>query len=132
MDEFGGSHPIDDWVDIVVLRAVDGHTLPATGTIPVDQNAEGPPGAELLAELMDATVRLAPGEGCSQFIRDRLRAIPTPPLFAASAWLANARPVVVRDGHGVAAGLSVRYSTATGLRVVDPAAGGDIDQDQGG
>ncbi|MGW5578902.1 hypothetical protein [Micromonospora chokoriensis] len=132
MAEFGDAFFLGDWVDVVVLRTADGHTTTVSGNILVDLCDEGPPGPDLLSELMDSTVRLTAGEGCSLFVRDSLRAIPVPALFAASPWLAASRPVIVRDGSGLVGGLLVRYSDATGLRIADPEADRDVNQDQDG
>ncbi|KXK60010.1 hypothetical protein AWW66_21075 [Micromonospora rosaria] len=131
MDEYGGHGLPDDRVDVVVLRVEDGRTVPVTGKTPVDLAGAEAPGLELLADLLDSTVRVTAGEGNPSVVLERLRAVAVPPVFAASPWLADSRPVVVRDGAGEVAGLSVRYSDVTGLRITDPDTTLDLDDQDG-
>lgn len=130
MDEYEESWRLDDWVDVVVLRASDNSRLvPAAGTLPVDLAAGKAPEPELLYELLDSTVRVTASEGTLSMVLDTLRAIAVPAAFDASPWLAGSRPVVVRDGTGVVGDLSVSYSDGTGLRITELSTNLDDDQD---
>ncbi|MFY1681640.1 hypothetical protein ACN265_08945 [Micromonospora sp. WMMD730] len=120
MHDQGESWSLDDWIDVVVLRDENGRTVPVTGQIPVDLADTKPPHPESLSELLDSTVRVAAGEGNLSVVLDTLRVIPVPAVFAASPWLVDSRPVVVRNGIGALGSLSVRYSDSAGLRISGP------------
>ncbi|MEV6813096.1 hypothetical protein [Micromonospora sp. NPDC051296] len=131
MSEYGESRAFSDWVDVVVLCDENGRTVPVTGTVSVDLADEEIPQHELLSELLDSTVRLTTAEGVLSVVLDTLRAIPVPAAFAASPWLTDSRPIVVRDGVGCVGGLSVRYSDTVGLRITGPDADLDYDDQNG-
>ncbi|WP_431905507.1 hypothetical protein [Micromonospora carbonacea] len=131
MDEDVVRRPLDDWVDVVVLRADEGCVVPVTGGTSVDLDGSEPPSEQLLAELLDSTVRVSAAEGVLSAVLVRLRAIAVPAAFAASPWLADSRPVMVRDGTGEAGGLAVRYSATVGLWIDEPETAVDLDERDG-
>ncbi|WP_432050207.1 hypothetical protein [Verrucosispora sp. NA02020] len=120
MDEYGGTSVLGDGVDVVVLREENGRTVPVAGVRPIDLADGQAPDPESLSELLDSTVRLTTVEGTPATVLDALRAIPGPATFAASPWLIDSRPIVVRDGVGTVGAWAVHYSDAIGLRVISP------------
>ena len=122
---------LPDSVDVIVLRADNDHTIPVTGSRAVDLSADQPPAADLLAELMDAMVRVRADDGHLPVVLEELRTIAVPPAFAASPWLAHCRPVVIRNDVGRAGALSVHYSDHGGLRISDPETNHDGDNQDG-
>ncbi len=112
-----GLLPFEDAVDIVVLRAEGGETVPVGGSTPVDLDNDAEPTDGLLTELLAATVRIRADEGLPPDILAALRETPVPTAFRASPWLDASRGVTVRNGVGWLGGLTVRYSDGTGLRI---------------
>ncbi|MER7003894.1 hypothetical protein ABT297_12730 [Dactylosporangium sp. NPDC000555] len=121
--------PFEDAIDIVVLRAAGGHTVPVAGSTPIDLDNGAEPVGELLTDLLAATVRVRVDEGTPPDVLAALRRIPVPAAFRTSPWLDASRAIVVRDGAGRAGQLTVRYSVDSGLRFDQPEADSEADPD---
>lgn len=122
MDEDTGIpvSPLDSAVDVVVLRAEGDQGVPVAGRTPIRLADGSEPVGDLLTELLDSTVRVTTAEGIPPGVLMALRDIPVPPAFRSSPWLADSRPVIMRDGTGHLGELSVRYTDETGLHIVLP------------
>ncbi|MEV4757555.1 hypothetical protein AB0J86_20920 [Micromonospora sp. NPDC049559] len=123
------SLPFEDAVDVVVLRATGGQTVPVAGGTPIDLTDDDEPVEDLLAELLAATVRVRADEGVPPEALAALRELPVPAAFRASPWLDASRALVVRDGVGHAGGLTVYYDDDSGLRIDFPEADSEADSD---
>jgi len=123
------SLPCEDAVDIVVLRAEGGHTIPVGGNTLIDLDNDTEPTDGLLTELLAATVRIRADEGLPPGVLAALREAPVPAAFCASPWLDASRVVTVRNGVGHLGRLTVRYSDQTGLRIDLPEADSETDHD---
>ncbi len=118
-----------DGINVVVLRAAGGRTVPVDGRTPIDLDNAAEPVGELLTELLAATVGIGGDEGIPPGVLEALRGLPVPAAFRASPWLSASRAIVVRDGVGAAGGLSVRYSDGGGLQIDLPETDRDADFD---
>lgn len=117
-------------IDVVLLCTVGNHTVPLLGTTPFDLNRGTEPTQELLSELLGSTVRVTTNEGIPGGVLAVLENTAVPPAFRVSPWLADSRPVIIReDGTGQIGDLPVRYTDDHGLQILYPETMLDADDD---
>lgn len=114
------SEGIDATVAVVLLREdpVSGDLVPLEGNMAVDLNVATPPTPELIAQLLDSTVRLSAPSEMPYEVVEAVNEVPIPKVFAQTPWLRAHRTLVLRDGRVVLGAFRMRYSPRLGL-VVD-------------
>ncbi|MFI7033554.1 hypothetical protein OHB01_26035 [Microbispora hainanensis] len=119
-DALGFSESIDATVAVVLLREgpVSGELIPLEGNIAVDFDAGTPPTPELVAQLLDSSVRLTAPSEVPYEVVEAINEVPIPAVFTRTPWLRAHRALVLRDGRAALGAFQMRYSPRLGL-VVD-------------
>jgi hypothetical protein len=127
-DEAWISAAEEDSVDIVIMaRTGTEGPIPIAGGLPVHLDETAGPPPELLADLLDSTIKLtAPADGAEELI-DLIRATPVPRAFRATGWLTNHRALIFHDGRCEVGRFVLRYEPTLGLSIDDS---NDLEPDQ--
>ncbi|WP_418154142.1 hypothetical protein [Actinoalloteichus caeruleus] len=114
--------PQEHVVEVALLTLEDdGETAVFDGTTRLDlQDGESlgedsPESAVVVAELLDATVRLRSPEECDAELVSAFLARSVPPAFVANPWLNGHRALVLRGGRAEVGGRRLRYQPGLGL-----------------
>lgn len=118
-DEASVSVEDEESVDVVIMRGdvEPGQVRPLVGDSPVDLDSPEAPTPDVLADLLDSTVRLVAPTDVPLDVVDLLRERPVPRIFLASGWLREHRALVFRDGRCHLGALVVRYEPELGLSI---------------
>ena len=120
-DEASISVADEESVEVVIMRGQDGcgQARPLVGDSPVDLNSPEAPTPDVLADLLDSTVRLVAPTDVLLDVVDLVRQAPVPKAFQASSWLREHRVLVFRDGYCRLGSLVMRYGPQLGLAIDD-------------
>jgi Cas3 C-terminal domain len=120
--------PGDDWLphqDAVAV--VIAHRDPASGTVTaaaggpaLDLGSAAPAAPAVIERIRESLVRIDAAEDVPGAVVDALRAQPVPVLFRQSAWLRDARVLVLEAGETRIAGFRVGYRPGVGLWTGEP------------
>ena len=83
----------------------------------MDLNSPEAPTPDVLADLLDSTVRLVAPTDVPLDVVDLIRQTPVPKAFQASSWLREHRVLVFRDGYCRLRSLVMRYGPQLGLAI---------------
>ncbi|WP_055483707.1 M23 family metallopeptidase [Sphaerimonospora mesophila] len=113
------SESIEETVTVVLLRQnpANGELIPVEGDIAVDLDASTPPPPELVAQLLDSSVRLTAPSEVPYEIVEAINELPIPVLFAQTPWLRAHRVLTFRGGRAALGSFRMRYSPRLGLLV---------------
>lgn len=111
----------EESVDVVIMReeARGGQATPLNSGRPVDLGCPEVPAPEVLADLLDSTVRLIAPTDVPFDVVDLVRQLPVPAMFQASGWLREHRVLVFEDGHCHLGSLALSYEPELGLSLDD-------------
>ncbi|MFC0862380.1 hypothetical protein ACFHYQ_08730 [Sphaerimonospora cavernae] len=110
---------IDAAVTVVLLHEdpISGEILPVEGNTPVDLAEGTPPAPELVAQLLDSSVRLTAPDVPREIV-EAVTELPVPANFAESPWLRAHRVLTLRGNRAALGSFRMYYSPRLGL-VVD-------------
>lgn len=110
-------------VDVVLLRPSGTGLVPIDGGPVVDPAAPDPPPPNLLAALLDASVRLSAPHNLDVDVVHAITRSPVPPSFQRSPWLLGHRTLVFADGMCRVGAHLLRYQPHLGVYAGGPEAG---------
>ena len=119
----------DDWlphqnavaVAIMNRDPVSRTVTAAVGGPAVDLGSAAPAAPTVIERIRESLVRIDAAEDVPSAVVDALRAQPVPVLFGQSAWLRDARALVLEVGETRIAGFRVGYQPGVGLWTGEPA-----------
>lgn len=119
----------DDWlphqngVAVVIVHRDpgSGKVTAAAGGPAMDLGSAAPAAPAVIERLRESLVRVDAAEDMPSAVVDALRALPVPMLFRQSAWLRDARALVLEAGETRIAGFRVGYQPGAGLWIREPA-----------
>jgi hypothetical protein len=93
----------------------------AAGGPALDLGSAAPAAPAVIERLRESLIRIDAAEDVPSAVVDTLRAQPVPVLFRQSAWLRDARALVLEAGETRIAGFRAGYQPGAGLWVREPA-----------
>lgn len=99
---------------------VSGELVPIEGTTAVDLDVGTPPTPELIAQLLDSSVRVSAPSDVPYEVVEAINELPIPALFARTPWLRAHRALVLHDRRVALSAFEMRYSPHLGLVVDEP------------
>jgi Cas3 C-terminal domain len=108
-------------VAIVHRDPGSGRITAATGGPPLELGNAAPAAPEVIERIRESLVPVDAAEDMPSAVVDALRAQPVPALFGQSAWLRDARVLVLENGETRIAGFRIGYRPGVGLWAVEPA-----------
>ena len=119
----------DDWephqnaIAVVVAHrdSGSGKVTAAAGGPALDLGSATPAEPEVIERIRESLVFIDAAEDVPRAVVDALHAEPVPALFRQSAWLRDARVLVLEAGETHIAGFRIGYHPGVGLWVGEPA-----------
>lgn len=99
-----------------------GKVTAAAGGPALDLGSAAPAEPEVIERIRESLVRIDAAEDVPSAVVDALHAEPVPVLFRQSAWLRDARVLVLEAGETRIAGFRIGYQPGVGLWTGKPAA----------
>ena len=114
-------HPDTIAVVIVHRDSASGTVTTAAGGPALDLDSAAPAAPEVIERLRESLVRIDAAEDVPSAVVEALRAQPVPVLFRQSAWLRDARVLVLEAGETRITGFRIGYRPGVGLWTGEPA-----------
>jgi hypothetical protein len=116
--------PRQDAIAVVIAHRDpgSGKVTPVAGGPALDLGSAEAAVPEVIERLRESLVRIDAAEDMPRPVVDALCDQPVPVLFRQSAWLRDARVLVLEDGETHIAGFRVGYQPGVGLWTGEPAA----------
>jgi hypothetical protein len=119
----------DDWelhqdaiaVVIAYRDPASGKVTAAAGGPALDLGSAAPAEPEVIERIRESLVRIDTAEDLPSFVINALCTQPVPVLFGQSAWLRDARALVLEAGETRIAGFRIGYQPGVGLWTGEPA-----------
>ncbi len=116
--------PYQDAIAVVIAHRDlgSGIVTAAAGGPPLDLSSAAPAEPEVIERIRESLVRIDATEDVPNAVVNALHAEPVPVLFRQSAWLRDARVLLLEAGETRIAGFRIGYQPGVGLWTEEPAA----------